>query len=309
MPPTSLRLHRSIWVLSCFFALLAPTWAAGAQGPGRTPMNQPSLLLEGAFTGNVGVEARGAPAGGMAVAQYGARLSVPLPAVDQRWFPSIGVRYRQHDLDRDPGTPVPDTLRSLSLSLNARGSLSPDWSLFGSISPGYGNAGGGFTERGFGVGVMALATRKFSADVSAGFGLRYDSLARGSTRLLPIATFDWSPAPGWRAFLGFPRTGVSWTISPEVSAEFVAEMDFGSYAVADDPLPAGRNKPALNRSRLEYQAVRVGPALTWQMAPAWRVRLGAGIVPVLEAEYESRDYRLRSDGTAGFASLELDWKF
>jgi hypothetical protein len=86
-------------------------------------------------------------------------------------------------------------------------------------------------------------------------------------------------------------------------------MDFGSFQVNDDPLPAGRNKPALNRTRLEYKAVRVGPALKWEASPGLSARLGAGLVPFLEAEYEQRGYKLKSGGSAGFASLELEWKF
>lgn len=306
MIPTRLRPILTALLAAGIASVPSP---ASAAAPGRPAGPAPTLVLDGAFTGDTDLEAGGAAAGGLSVTQFGARISLPLPPLDQRWFPSVGLRYRQHALDREPGTPLPDRLRSLSLSLGAQGRLTPDWSLFASVSPGFGNAGGGFDSHGFGVGVLAVATRRFSADFSGGIGLRYDSLARGSTRLLPVATLDWSPAPGWRAFLGFPRTGASWKIDDTLTAEFVADMDFGSYHLTADPAPAGSNQPALDRTRLEYKAVRLGPALTWQATPAWRTRLAVGLVPYLEAEYEARDYRLRSDGVAGFASLELDWKF
>lgn len=299
-----------ITLLSCCAALaLSHAQTPAPSSPGRPATPGVTLAIDTAFTGQTDFEARGTSAGGVSIHQYGARLSVPLRPVGQQWFPSVGLRYRHHQLDRDAGTPLPENLQALSLALNTYGALTPDWSLFASVSPGYANAGSGFTSRGFGVGVLALASRKFASDFSGGIGVRYDSLARGSTRILPIATLDWTPAPAWRAFIGFPRVGVSWRGSDALSAEFVADMDFGSFYVTDDPAPAGRNKPALNRTRLEYQAVRVGPAVTWRASPGFSTRLAAGFVPVLNAEYEQRNYKLKSDRAAGFASLELDWKF
>jgi hypothetical protein len=288
---------------------LAHAQAPAPSAPGRAGPPGITLAVDTAFTGHTAFEARGTSAGGASIHQYGAKLSVPLPPIDRQWFPSLGLRYRHHQLDRDAGTPLPEDLQALSLALSTYGALSPEWSLFASVSPGYANAGGGFTSRGLGVGVIALASRKFASDFSGGIGLRYDSLARGSTRILPIATLDWTPAPGWRAFVGFPRVGVSWRGRDTLSAEFVADMDFGSFYVTADPLPGGLGRPPLNRTRLEYQAVRVGPALTWRASPGFSTRLAAGIVPVLNAEYEQRNYKLKSDQTAGFASLELDWKF
>lgn len=305
----SLR-HQLLRLLPALAGVLGTQPSLPAQPAGGRPAAaQVGLTVESGLTGNTAFEARGAPAGGISVHQYGARLSVPLAPLGGQWRPNVSLRYRHHQLDRDPGTPLPEEFQSLNLSLGVFGPLSPDWSLFASVSPGYGNAGGGFTSRGLGVGVLAVATRKFNADFSGGFGLRYDSLARGSTRILPVATFDWTPAPGWRAFVGFPRTGASWRISDALTAEFVAEMDFGTYYVTDDPLPLGANKPPLNRTRLEYQAVRVGPALAWRAADGFQLRLAAGFVPVLNAEYEQRNYKLKSDDTAAFASLELEWRF
>jgi hypothetical protein len=264
--------------------------------------------VDGAVTDHTDFVARGGPAGGFSVTQASARLSLPLAPIDQRWFPAVSFRYRHLALDRDPGTPIPETLKSLSVSLSASGVLSPDWSFFGSVSPGLADAGGGFTSRGLGIGVIAIATRRFADDFSGGLGVVYDSLARGTGRIFPVATLDWRPAPGWRAFLGFPRTGVAWQVSEALRAEFVGEADFGSFHVASDPAPGGGNRPPLDRTRLEYQAVRVGPALTWQAAPAFRARLAAGVVPVLDVEYRKRNYELKSDTTAAFASLEFTWR-
>ena len=37
--------------------------------------------------------------------------------------------------------------------------------------------------------------------------------------------------------------------------------------------------------------------------------MAQGQGPCRQAEYEQRGYKLKSGGSAGFASLELEWKF
>ncbi|MBL9201195.1 MAG: hypothetical protein JNL39_11845 [Opitutaceae bacterium] len=290
-------------------ALVSGASAAAQPAAGRPAHAAIKLTLDAAFTGRTDFEARGAPAGDVAVTQAGFALSVPLRPIAGTWFPSVGLGYKAYDLDRAPGTPLPARLHSLGVSASVFGQLDPDWKFIGSVSPRLANAGSGFSSRGLGVGVLALATKKLSAEFSGGFGVVYDSLARGTGRLLPVATFDWTPAPGWRAFLGFPRTGVAWQAAPSVLAEFVAEADFGSFYVTDAPAPRTATRPPLDRTRLEYRAVRVGPALTWNFDPAAHLRVAAGVLPLLNADYERRGFELKSDGASAFGALELGWKF
>ena len=233
----------------------------------------------------------------------------PAAPVRSHIFPILSLRYRDYSLDRDTLTPLPDRLKSLSAAFTVFSKLDADWSLLASVSPGVHNAGSAFSSKGFGVGVLAIASRKFTPDFGAGFGFVYDSRSKGTGRIIPVATLDWTPAPGWRVTLGFPRTGVIYTFSPELDFEFTAEADFGSSYVTDDPLADGRNKPALNRTRLEYQAVRGGPAIAWRATPTFSARASVGAIPVLNADYHQRNYRVKSERTAPYASAALDWKF
>jgi hypothetical protein len=296
----------SLLLLGLTSALAQPGSPAGSGGAASRGVK---LTVDTALTGSTALSARGAAAGGIGVSQAGFKLSVPLPPIAPGWFPSVGLDYQHVSLDRDPGTPLPGRLQSLGTSVSVFGRLPADWSLLAGISPKLANAGSGLSGDGLGFGVIALATRKLAPDFSGGLGVVYDSLARGTGRILPIATFDWAPAPTWRVFLGFPRTGTSWQVAPTLLAEFVAEADFGSYYVKDDPSPGGLNRPALDRTRLEYQAVRFGPAITWSFAPDARLRVAAGAVPVLNADYHRRQYKLKADDTVGFASVELGWRF
>ena len=310
--------------LSRFFLTLA-VFAGGAAGPasgqdpasaapvpsasGRPANSAVTLKFDTAYTGDATFEARGASAGSFSVAQFGAEIAVPLPPIGGNLYPILSLRYRHYSLNRDAVTPLPDRLKSLSAAFTVFSKLGADWSLLASVSPGVHNAGSDFSSKGFGVGVLALASRKFTPDFGAGFGFVYDSLSKGTGSIIPVATFNWTPAPAWRVTLGFPRTGVIYTFTPEFDFEFTAEADFGSFYVTDDPLPGGPNKPALNRTRLEYQSVRVGPAITWRASPTFFARASVGAVPVLNADYHQRNYRVKSERTAPYASAALEWKF
>jgi len=276
---------------------------------GRPANSAVTLEFDTVYTGDTPFAARGAPAGSFSVAQFGAEIRVPLAPVGGGFSPTVSLRYRHYALDRDSGTPLPDCLTSLRAGVTVFRKLDENWSLLAGINAGVHHAGSDFSSKGFGVGVLAIASRKFTPDFSAGFGFVYDSLSKGTGRIIPVATFNWTPAPDWRVTLGFPRTGVIHTLSPELDLEFTAEADFGSFYVTDDPLPGGANKPALDRTRLEYQSVRVGPALVWRGLSGLTARASLGAVPVLNADYHQRNYRVESERTAFYASAALEWKF
>ncbi len=302
----------ALWATLAALPLTAQNPASAAPVPppsGRPADSHVTLKFNTAFTGDTPFAARGTSVGSFSVAQFGAELAVPLAPVGGKLYPVVSLSYRDYSLDRDADTPLPDRLKSLGAAFTVFTKLDADWSLLASVSPGVHNSGTAFSSKGFGVGVIAIASRKFTPNFGAGFGFVYDSLSQGTGRIIPVATFNWTPAPAWRVSLGFPRTGVVYTFRPELDFEFTAEADFGSFYVTDDPLPAGRNKPALNRTRLEYQAVRVGPAIAWRASPTLSARASVGAVPVLNADYHQRNYRVKSERTAPYASAAVEWKF
>ena len=304
---------------ACALAAMLAALPLAAQNPasaapvptlsGRPATSAVTLKLNTAFTGDTPFAARGTSAGSFSVAQFAAEIAVPLPPIAGNVYPIVSLSYRAYSLDREPGTPLPDHLQSFGTAFTVFSKLDADWSLLASVSPAVHNSGTSFSAKGFGVGTLAIASRKFTPDFGAGFGFVYDSLSKGTGRIIPVATFNWTPATAWRVTLGFPRTGVFYSLNPALDFEFTAEADFGSFYVTEDPLPAGRNKPALNRTRLEYQAVRVGPAIAWRASPTLSARASVGAVPILNAEYHQRNYRVKSERAAPYASAAVDWKF
>ena len=263
-----------------------------------------SLKLEAALTGHTPLRV-----GGFSVVQTSANLSLPLPPIGVGTYLIAGLNYQQHALTLDSSTPLPAQLQSLKASLTVIRIMDPAWTFIGNVSPGLHNAGTRFTSRGFGVGTLAIANRKFSSDFSAGFGAVYNSLSRDHGRVLPVASFEWQASPEWKIFLGFPRTGASWQMTDKLAVEFIAEADFGTYYVTADPQPSLTKKPALNRTRLDYQALRLGAAAAWRFSPQTSLRATLGAVPLLKADYHQRNYELKSERAAPFFSLALEQRF
>jgi hypothetical protein len=289
---------------------LSATLSLFAQSPdlapaGGRPANALiSLKLEAATTGHVPLKV-----GGFSVVQARADLSLPLPPIGAGTYLIAGLNYQQHALTLDSSTPLPTQLQSLKASLTLIRIINPAWTFIGSVSPGLHNAGTRFTSRGFGVGTLAVANRKFSNDFSAGFGAVYNSLSREHGRALPVASFEWQASPEWKIFVGFPRSGASWQMTDDLAVEFIAEADFGTYYVTTDPQPSLAKKPALNRTRLDYQAFRLGAAAAWRFSPHTSLRATLGAVPMLKADYHQRNYELKSERAAPFFSLALEQKF
>ena len=275
-----------------------------APASGRPANALISLKLDAATTGHVSLIA-----GGFSVVQTSANLSLPLPPIGVGTYLSAGLNYHYHALTLDSSTPLPAQLQSLKASLTVVRIIDPAWTFIGSVSPGLHDAGTRFTSRGFGVGTLAVANRKFSNDFSAGFGAVYNSLSRDHGRVLPVASFEWQASPEWKIFLGFPRTGASWQMTDNLAVEFIAEADFGTYYVTTDPQPSLAKKPALNRTRLDYQAFRLGAAAAWRFSPHTSLRATLGAVPMLKADYHQRNYELKSERAAPFFSLALEQKF
>ncbi|MBL9214419.1 MAG: hypothetical protein JNG83_02975 [Opitutaceae bacterium] len=297
----------SVWMMAAAGALALPILA---QEPGRERPRAPSLRVDAAFTASADLEARGAPAGGMAVARTGVSAELPLPALDSGTWPTLGFRYQEHRLDREAGAPLPDRLKSLSLNLAVAHRLGEEWTLIGAVSPGFSEAGSGFSSAGLHVGVFALANRRISPALTAGIGFAYDSLSRGgSGRVIPVAGLDWAPADGWRVTLGYPRAGLAYEFTPDLTFEFKVEADFASYRVNDDPGGGPAGRPALDRTVVEYEGLLVGPAVAWRAAPGFTARISAGLAPRVSAEYRRRGYELKATDTVGYVSAEAGYRF
>lgn len=270
---------------------------------------QPSLVIDGAVAGSTGFKVGSTRVGGTSADSARVSLSAPLPPISSTIFTTVGLTYTDYSFNRDNGTPLPSNLHGLSLDFGAVDRLDDRWTLIARVDPGLYNAGSGFTSRGFGVGVFAIADYRFSSTLNGGIGLGYNSLGHGISRVLPVASVDWKPADGWDVSVGFPRTGVTYSLAPQWTVGGVAEFDGGAFYIKNDPAPQLKGKPALNDTRLDYLSVRVGGVVSYEIARGFSLRLGVGAVVLRQADYFNRSYKLKSNGSAGYVSGGVRYQF
>jgi hypothetical protein len=267
----------------------------------------PTLLVDGTVAGSTGFKVGSTRVGGTTADSARVSLTSPLPPFSPSAFATVGLTYTDYSFNPNPGTPLPENLHGLSADLGVVDRLDERWTLIGRVSPGFYNSGSGFSGHGFGVGVFAIADYQFSSTLRGGIG--YNSLGRGISRVLPIASLDWKPADRWDVSVGFPRTGVTYQLTPEWSIGGVAEFDGGAFYVNHDPAPQLLGKPALNNTRLDYLSVRLGAVTSYDLSRGFSIRLGLGAVVLRQADYYQRNYKLKSTGAAGYGSAAVRYRF
>jgi hypothetical protein len=314
-PPRALRPHFAALAAVALLALLPLSLSAQEEArqvdstmAGGSQL-APTLLVDGTVAGSTGFKVGSTRVGGTTADSARVSLSAPLPPFSPSAFATVGLSYTDYSFNPNPGTPLPENLHGLSADLGLVDRLDDRWTLIGRVSPGFYNAGSGFSGHGFGVGVFAIADYRFSSALRGGIGLGYNSLGHGISRVLPIASLDWKPADRWDISVGFPRTGVTYMLTPDWSVGGVAEFDGGAFYVNHDPAPQLLGKPALNNTRLDYLSVRLGAVTSYDFARGFSVRLGLGAVVLRQADYYQRNYKLKSTGEAAYGSAAVRYRF
>lgn len=223
----------------------------------------------------------------------------------------LGYSRTRFDLPRGAGAaPLPETLQSLTLELSYSHKFTETWSGLAAVSPGFHQAGTGFSSESFGATVFALGIYQVNPTLTVAVGAGFDSLATGSNRVMPGAGIDWKPSATWNFSLGFPKTGITWHTSASFSVSLLAEGTFGTYYVEKDPSPAtAAGRPGLADTQVEYNDTRLGLSVNWKVSPRFVVTATSGFVLDRSFDYEARKFKVKSDEGTGYASLGLTWLF
>lgn len=279
-----------------------------AQPAGRP---SPSLKIDSAYAGKTDLEARGAAVGEVSVSRFTADLDLPLAPLSESTTLSAGFGYSAFYLNTSGAVALPEQLESIRASLTARHRLDDRWTLLASVSPGLHNAGGKFSSDGFGVGVFALASYRFSDTFSAGAGFTYNSLSE-SLPVIPVVGVRWDFAPDWRFTLAFPSTRVSWSASERLSLWLSLDLDTGGFYVKNDPQPSSigvNGRPSLDGSVVDFTSISTALGARYQLTDALGLETSLGYNFSRTADYDERNYEIESDGGAPIARLSLTYSF
>ncbi len=243
--------------------------------------------------------------------------SLPLGANDQV---GLGASLEEIRLDHTfPGSPprnssmFPDRLRSTRIDLSWQHRFEDRWSSILAASPGL-NWGGSKCERSaLGVRGMAGVIFQQKPTLKWLFGVVYDSQSHDDS-VLPVAGLEWKAADQWTVALGFPRTAVTFAVSPDFSLSLEAEGRTGNYDVAKDPWGnfADTTEHLLDDSNFEYREARVGLKATYRFSTRCTLTAAVGSVVYREGEYNKDGLtvpKFKSDGLAAYGSLGLNLSF
>jgi hypothetical protein len=225
-----------------------------------------------------------------------------------------GLNYRRTSLQFEPGKnrtlPLPQRLESLSLGFTYEQPINNRWSaLLGTTFVSATAGSGGFKSKGFGVEVFATATYESSPTLSFIGGVAYNSLSEDTTQLFPVLGVNWTPAPQWTVAVGIPETGVTYRFSDAFSLGLVAAFEGGAYYVETDPLPVSISKPDLARTTLDYFAVGAALKAGWRAGKRFSVIASVGTILQREFNYESRQLKLKSDGSGLYYEFGATFAF
>lgn len=215
-----------------------------------------------------------------------------------------GLAYSHTTLDTSAGVPLPGSVQELSLSLGVRGALAQKWAYLVAIRPGF--YGQKLVGDSFNAPLFLATFYRQSETLTWIFGVTANAF--NDNPILPVVGVQWKFAPDWQLDVGFPRTGVAYTVSPALTLRGGLSILGGNYRITENLGVPAPGIARLNNTYLDLTEVRVGAGLAYKFAGGLELDLDAGVTTLRRFEYPDRNYRLNGDNV-GWLSVTLNHRF
>ena len=130
-------------------------------------------------------------------------------------------------------------------------------------------------------------------------GFSYNSWR--SSRFLGGAGFRWQINDRWKLKMYAPTPDIEYTALPNLTLSFGGDIRAESYRVGPH-FGDSRGLPGLNNALVDYQEVRVGPGLSWNIRPLIEINAMAGYMVGRSYDFHNQGPKLNGSG-APFISL------
>lgn len=298
---------KSIRLIPCFVLALSLASALRAQPASAT--FRPALTDEYSaaytFSGGGDLNRGTAKAGEVSVSRFDFSVSGRLP-LGKGLFITPGLAYSHINLDASAGVPLPDSVQELTLTLGFRGLLSPKWAYFAALRPGlYGD----FKEingDSFNAPLFLAALYVQNPDLTWTFGITANAF--NDNPVMPVVGVRWKFAPDWQLDVGFPRTGVSYTVDSNLTLRGGLSVMGGNYRITENLGVPAPGILRLANTYLDLTEVRVGAGLVYKFKDGLELDADVGTTILRRFEYHDRDYRLNGDNV-GWVSLAIRHRF
>lgn len=289
MPFPMKRLLAALLVLSAPFATAQPASIA------RTEELRQTFVTEYSYSSRESLE-RAGPAGAVGVNRVSFAFTQRPPLAPGAAGFSYGLAADLHFLDASPGASLPDQLNEVALNLGYTRPIDARWTATASLRPGVYGDFDEISERTFNAPLLLGAAYARSRELVWLFGLRAD--LRSDDPVLPFVGVRWRFAEDWSLNLAFPRSGLAWQASPQLTLDAGVSLQGGTYHVSENlGTPAGATGP-LRDTLVDYREIRVGVGAEFVVVGRATLRLDVGAFTDRKFEYFKRHYTL--DGGGGF---------
>jgi hypothetical protein len=215
-----------------------------------------------------------------------------------------GLAYSHTTLDTSAGVPLPGSVQELSLSLGVRGALAQKWAYLVALRPGF--YGQKLVGDSFNAPLFLATFYRQNETLTWIFGVTANAF--NDNPILPVVGVQWKFAPDWQLDVGFPRTGVTYTVSPALTLRGGLSILGGNYRITENLGVPAPGIARLNNTYLDLTEVRAGAGLAYKFAGGLELDLDAGVTTLRRFEYPDRNYRLNGDNV-GWLSITLNHRF
>lgn len=215
-----------------------------------------------------------------------------------------GLAYSHTTLDTSAGVALPGSVQELSLSLGVRGVLAQKWAFLVALRPGF--YGQKLVGDSFNAPLFLATFYRQSETLTWIFGVTANAF--NDNPILPVVGVQWKFAPDWQLDVGFPRTGVAYTVNPTLTVRGGLSILGGNYRISENLGVPATGIARLNNTYLDLTEVRVGAGVAYKFAGGLELDLDAGVTTLRRFEYPDRNYRLNGDNV-GWLSVTLNHRF
>lgn len=194
----------------------------------------------------------------------------------------------------DDFTPVPEELYELGLQFSYSADFNQDWSWRVSISPGLYSDFKDIDFKDFNAPASFAVSYRWTPDLTLVGAAMVD--LRAKYPVFGGLGLRWRMTEEWTLNLIFPRPGLEYRVSENLTLFGGVSLTGGSYNLADD-FGSKYGDTRLNNDFIDYREIRAGLSATWRWDDATKFTIGGGALLDRRFEYDATSQQMISDDT------------
>jgi len=218
----------------------------------------------------------------------------------------IGGEYQLYLFDTTVPTPIPGVVQGANLVLGANFNFGQAILVRIDTRPGFYGEFAHFSLKNFNVPFQIGGIYFVSANLMFIAGAEINVNRR--IPVYPGAGVYWRISNKWVLNGVLPRPQLEYILSDKLMLHAGADLNGSTFRMGND-FGRDRGIKKLDNAVLDYQEVRVGGGLVWQISKNFKVDLGAGCVPYRRFDYNRANYKILSDDIVPYARIGLSAEF